>query len=122
MMAVNMSVPARIVKGVAAALIAGSRTPGFRDALAVCFWFTQDAVRFVPPSPPALVDRRRSAVSDVKTTAWWWAHVGRTAGDELFGDTARPHTARNARHAGGGVCLSAVVPSAASRTRRRRYA
>jgi len=50
MMAVNMSVPARIVKGVAAALIAGSRTPGFRDALAVCFWFTQDAVRFVPPS------------------------------------------------------------------------
>jgi hypothetical protein len=55
MMSVNMSVPARIVKGVATALIAGSRTPGFRDALAVCFWFTQDAVRLVPLSSPALL-------------------------------------------------------------------
>jgi hypothetical protein len=67
MMAVNMSVPSRIVKGVATALIAGSRTPGFRDALAVCFWFTQDAVRLVPPSSPALPTSSDSSATALRS-------------------------------------------------------
>ena len=41
---VNISVPAMIVKGISAALIAGEKCPARSAALALCFWFTQDAV------------------------------------------------------------------------------
>jgi hypothetical protein len=74
MMSVNMSVPARVVKGVATALIAGSRTPGFKDALAVCFWFTQDAVRLPcspQPAPSPLTCRRLTESSwGLGTHSW----------------------------------------------------